>query len=141
MKSYEASAQISASPDKVWATLVDGGNWPNWDSGVEGLDGSIAPGNKITIKSSAAPGRAFPVTVSEFQPPRRLQFSGGAPLGMFKGVRTYTLAGSENGTTRFTMREEYTGILLGMIWRSMPDLQPSFDQFVRGIKQKVEAEA
>lgn len=37
------------------------------------------------------------------------------------------------------MREEYTGPLVSLIWRSMPDLQPSFDQFAHGLKQHVES--
>jgi hypothetical protein len=36
------------------------------------------------------------------------------------------------------MREEYTGPLLPLIWRSMPDLQPSFDTFAAGLKAKAE---
>jgi hypothetical protein len=59
------------------------------------------------------------------------------PLGLFKGVRTYRVL-PEGDRTRFTMREEYTGPLLPLIWRSMPDLQPSFDKFARGLKARVE---
>ena len=36
------------------------------------------------------------------------------------------------------MREEYTGPLLGLIGRSIPDLQPSFDQFARGLAARVQ---
>ena len=36
------------------------------------------------------------------------------------------------------MREEYTGLLLRLMWRSTPDLQVSFDQFARGLKRRVE---
>jgi hypothetical protein len=28
--------------------------------------------------------------------------------------------------------------VLGLIWRSMPDLQPSFDQFARGLKERAQ---
>ena len=59
------------------------------------------------------------------------------PLGLFKGVRTFRLV-PEGGATRFTMREEYTGPMLPLIWRSMPDLQPSFEQFARGLKARAE---
>jgi hypothetical protein len=59
------------------------------------------------------------------------------PLGLFKGVRTYRVV-LEGDRTRFTMREEYTGPLLPLIWRSMPDVQPSFDKFARGLKARVE---
>jgi hypothetical protein len=60
------------------------------------------------------------------------------PLGLFKGVRTFTLTPQGSGATKFTMREEYTGPLLGMIWKSMPNLQPSFDQFAAGLKSRAE---
>ena len=47
MKYYEATALIDASPATVWRVLLDAPNYPNWDSGVVRVDGSIAPGAKI----------------------------------------------------------------------------------------------
>jgi uncharacterized protein YndB with AHSA1/START domain len=138
MRYYEATSKIAASPDAVWAVLVDGAGWPRWDSGVDGVDGRIAPGETIRIRSQAAPGRTFPVTVTAFEPPRRMTFSGGMPLGLFRGVRTFTLVPDDDGTTMFRMREEYTGPLLGLIWRTMPDLGPSFQQFADGLARRVE---
>jgi hypothetical protein len=44
-----------------------------------------------------------------------------------------------SGGTAFHVREEYSGPLLGLIWRSMPDLGPSFDRFAQGLKRRVEA--
>lgn len=140
MEFYESRATIDALPEAVWAVLVNGVAWPSWDSGVISVAGSIAPGSKITIKSSAAPERAFPVRVTEFVPAKRLVFSGGMPLGLFKGVRTYSLDAVAN-STQFRMREEYTGAMLGMIFKSMPDLSPSFAQFANGLKARVESGA
>ena len=102
---YESAASIQASPAAVWAVLIDAPNYPNWDSGVVGVEGSIRPGEKIKVVSSANPGRAFPVTVAAFEPERRMVWSGGMPLGLFKGVRTFTLTPEGEGTG-FTMREE-----------------------------------
>ncbi|MDH3261597.1 MAG: hypothetical protein OEM81_05515 [Acidimicrobiia bacterium] len=39
------------------------------------------------------------------------------------------------------MREEFTGPLLSMIWKSMPDLTSSFEQFANGLKDKAEQAA
>jgi hypothetical protein len=139
MRYYEAKSTIAASPDAVWAVLSDGASWPSWDSGVDAVEGRIAPGETIKIRSQAAPGRAFPVKVTKFEPPGQLRFSGGMPLGLFRGVRTYEVAPAPDGGASFRMREEYTGPLLPLIWRSMPDLGPSFDQFARGLKARVEA--
>jgi hypothetical protein len=140
MLSYESHSQIAATPEAVWAVLEDGAGWAGWDSGVDGVDGSIALGAKVTVRSKAAPGRAFPVKVVTFDPPRTLAFSGGMPFGLFRGVRTYTLTPNAGGTL-FRMREEYTGAMLGMISKSMPDLQPSFDQFAAGIAKRAESGA
>ena len=100
MRFYEATSQIAAAPDAVWSVLIDGAAWPTWDSGVSEVDGRIAPGETIKIHSLAAPGRVFPVKVSSFEPPRRLAFSGGMPLGLFTGVRTYTLIAGRQGRHR-----------------------------------------
>ena len=140
MKFYESESQVHARPEQVWRVLVDAASWADWDSGVEGVDGRIVLGGKITIRSAAAPGRSFPVTVTVLDAPRSLVLTGGMPLGLFRGVRTYTLTPDGDGT-RFRMREEYTGAVLPMIWRSMPDLQPSFDRFAAGIAKRAESEA
>ena len=138
MKSYEATATIGATPDTIWRILTDGPSYSSWDSGVIRVEGSIAPRQKIKVVSSANAKRAFPVKVTELTPGRRMVWSGGMPLGLFKGVRTFTLTPQAGGATRFDMREEYTGPLLPMIWRSMPDLGPSFEQFATGLKERAE---
>lgn len=140
MQHYESHVLIEASPDEVWAVLQDIGGWPSWDSGVICVDRQLEPGQQLTIRSSAAPGRSFPVQVSVVDPGRKIELRGGMPLGLFRGVRTYTLRPQTDASTLSTMREEFTGPLLPMIWRSMPDLQPSFDQFLGGLKQRVEAD-
>jgi hypothetical protein len=139
MKFYEATATIEAGPEAIWAILVDAPGYAEWDSGVVRVEGHIAFGEKIKVVSEASPGRTFPVKVTELTPHQHMTWTGGMPLGLFKGVRTFTLT-PEDGTTRFVVREEYTGPLLPLIWRSMPDLGPSFDKFASGLKAKAEAE-
>jgi hypothetical protein len=138
MRSYEASRTIEARPDTIWAILTDAAAYSQWDSGVVRVEGRIAPGEKVKVVSEANPSRAFPVKVTEFESGRKMVWSGGMPLGLFRGVRTFTLEPA-GASTSFTMREEYTGPFLPLIWKSMPDLQPSFDKFADGLKQKAES--
>ncbi|MFN8535176.1 MAG: SRPBCC domain-containing protein [Dehalococcoidia bacterium] len=138
MKSFEASATIRATPEAIWSILTDGAAYPHWGSGVERVEGRIAPGETIKVYSAVAPGRAFPVKVSQPEPGRRMVWTGGMPLGLFRGVRTFTIDPSEDSTTRFRMVEEYDGPLLPLIWRSMPDLGPSFAQFADALKGRAE---
>lgn len=102
------------------------------------MEGSIAPGETVKVVSEANPDRTFPVKVTAWEPGRRMEWSGGMPLGLFRGVRTFTLTPGAPGTTQFKVREEYTGPLLGMIWKSIPDLGPSFEKFASGLKRKAE---
>ena len=134
---FEATSHIDATPEEVWPVLTDVAAWSSWDSGVVSVQGAFALGAKLTIKVEANPGRAFPVTVREVNAPSRMVFRGGMPLGLFVGERTYTLAPEEGGS-RFTMREEYSGPLTGMIAKSIPDLSPSFQQFADGLVERVE---
>lgn len=139
MKSYEARSTIRATPDEIWAILIDAAGYGAWDSGVERVDGRIAEGETIKVISKAAPGRSFPIKVTEFQPARSMTWSGGMPLGLFIGERRFSLAPNASGVTEFHVREEYTGPLLPLMWRSMPDLGPSFQQFASGLKARAES--
>ncbi len=141
MRSFEASSLINATPDRIWAILVDGQHYPDWDSGVLSVTGRVAPAETIKVVSAAAPGRTFPVKVTEFRPNQSMTWSGGMPLGLFKGVRTFDLDAVDAGTTQFRLREEYSGPLLSIMWRSMPDLGPSFTQFADGLKRRAEEPA
>jgi hypothetical protein len=138
VKFYEATSTIGADPDTIWKVLTDGAAYPDWDSGVTRVDGDIAPGAKLKLHVAVSPKRAFPVRVTEFVPGQRMRWTGGMPLGLFRGERTFTLAAQPGGDTVFTLREEYTGPMLPLIWRSIPDLGPSFRQFAHGLKERVE---
>jgi len=138
MKAYEASAAIAAPPDIVWAVLTDAGAFRDWDSGAK-VEGRIAQGERLKVTSEANPKRAFPVRVTELAAPARMTWSGGMPLGLFRGVRTFRLEPRADDGTAFTMREEYSGPLLPLIWRTMPDLGPSFTRFAEGLKAEAES--
>ena len=92
MKHYEATFDRSRRhPVDVWAVLADAAVWPSWDSGVDGGRGPDRRRREGHHPLGGVARRAFPVTVTTLEPPHRLVFTGGMPLGLFRGVRTYTL--------------------------------------------------
>ena len=137
MKSFAVTAVISAPPEAVWAVLIDGAQWTTWNPTIEKVEGAIAPGGKLRVYTTLSPGRAFPVRVSAFDPPHRMVWTGGMPLGLFKGVRTYLLTPKDGGT-EFDMREAFSGLMAPLISRSVPDLQPAFNEFAAALKRRVE---
>ena len=138
MKVYSATTIIKASPETIWAILTDAPGYPEWDPGVDRIEGRIAPGEKITAFTKLSPGRAFPVKVTEFVPGQKMTWMGGMPLGLFKGERTFSLTPQRNGVVEFTLREVFSGLLLPLIGRSIPDLTASFEQFAAGLKSRAE---
>ncbi len=139
MKAFETKITIQASAEAIWALLTDAPGWPSWNPTVDRVEGTISPGQKITVHAKISPGRAFPVTVSEFIPNEKMVWSSALPLGLFKGARTYTLSALSDGQVEFFMREEFTGPLAPMITKSIPDLQPAFNELAQALKARAEA--
>jgi hypothetical protein len=137
---FSTRTTIHAPAQRVWSILTDLPAWPSWNSTVTAAEGEVAPGARVKVTVTANPGRAFPVKVTTLDAPRRMVWTGGMPLGLFTGTRTFTLSESA-GVTEFAMDEAYAGPLAGMVTRSIPDLAPSFEEFARCLKATAEASA
>jgi hypothetical protein len=138
VKSFAATIDIHATPERIWALLTDAAAYPSWNSTVAKVVGRIAGGEKIVVHATGAGGRAFPLRVGPFEPCTRMVWSGGMPFGLFTGQRTFRLDPKAGGVVTVSMREEFAGLLAPLITRSIPDLQPAFDRFVADLKVRAE---
>jgi hypothetical protein len=140
MKSFEAHTLIAADPQTVWDTQLNLQNWAAWDPNIVRAEGTLAVGGSITLHTKR-PGedkiRPFKLKVVEWYPPNRLVLTGGMPLGIFTGTQIHESTPSDGGT-RFTIREQFTGLLSPFIARAIPDLQPGFHAYANGLKQAAE---
>jgi hypothetical protein len=139
MKSYNATTTIKASPETIWKIITDAPNFPLWDPWALRIEGKIAPGETVTAYTKLAPKQAFPAKVTEFVPGRKMVWTGGMPLGLFKGVRTFTLEPKDANSVNFTIQEEFSGPLLPLFAGSLPDMTQPFQDFVNGLKARAEA--
>lgn len=137
MKAFATSTLIQATPETVWAVLTHAAQWAQWNPTVDKVEGTIAPGEKVKVYVKLSPGRAFPVKVSTFEPPRRMVWTGGMPLGLFKGERTYTLTPKAGGV-EFSMCEAFSGLMAPLISKFIPDMQSAFDEFAAALKRRCE---
>lgn len=142
MKSFQVSTEIRATPAVIWRILTNASQYTVSNSTVDKVEGSIEPGKQVTVYTKLNPGRAFPVKVTEFVPSTRMVWSGGMPLGLFKGERVFTLTERHGGLVDFHMSEPFSGLISPLIERSIPDLQLAFNDFaadLADLKKRTEA--
>lgn len=132
---FSVETLIDGTPEAIWNILTSTQALVAGDMGIIKIDGDIQLGSKIKLWAEVSPNRAFTLNVAEFEPSKRMVWSSGMPLGLFKGVRTFTLS-PEGDKTRFFMKEEFSGLMLPLIAKSIPDLNPAFQQFADGLKKQ-----
>jgi len=138
MKSYSATVNITANPDTIWNVLIDGDSYPDWDPGMARVEGTIALGEKVKFFTKMSPDRAFPATVTTFEPGQIMVLTGGMPLGLFKSERTHTLTPNADGSITFETKEIFSGPLLPLFGSNIPDLTEVFENFSAGLKTQSE---
>jgi hypothetical protein len=136
MKSFEAETVIYARSSTVWDIITDAGNYTVWDSGITRIEGQVRNGATIRIRTLTGGNRTFRLRVQQ-NPGEVMTWTGGLPLGLFTGVRTFTLS-PRNGKTHLKVREEFSGPLLGLIWRTVPDLGQDCTGYVNAVKERAE---
>ncbi len=136
-KGYHVSRRIDARADRVWGLLTDASGYRDWNRAVVSIEGTIALGNTISLVSIVNPKRVFTLKITDVARPNRLVWSDGMPLGLFKGERIYRLD-ELDGATEFSMTEQFSGLLAGLISRAIPDLTDSFNLFADSLKSAAE---
>lgn len=138
MKTFRAQTNIKATPKTIWQIITDAPSYPEWDPWAIRIEGDIVEGQTVKAYTKLAPGRAFPAKVTTFEPNQKMVSSGGMPLGLFKGVRTFDLIPKDDGTVDFTLTEEFSGLLFPLMKNSLPDMTEPFKDFLKGLKARAE---
>ncbi|MBL8957738.1 MAG: SRPBCC domain-containing protein [Myxococcaceae bacterium] len=133
---YSVAIYIGAPAPIVWALLVDANAYPQWNSTIVKLDGTIRKTERLKLVAKIAPERTFDLKVTDFQKEKRMVWEDGD--GAFAGVRTFTLIPNEGGGVTFAMSETLSGRMLPMIEGSLPDFTPEFNGFAADLKKVAE---
>ncbi len=126
------STVIKADEAIIWALLTNASDYPRWNSTVTSIQGDIALGEKIVLKSTLDAKRSFKLKVKEFQPAQKLAWGDG------KGMRTYTLKNNGDGTVTFTMTERIGGLMFPMYAKYIPSFDASFNALAADLKREAE---
>jgi len=132
------AADIQAPPARIWALLTRPEGMTRWNSTLTSIEGDIELGGTVRMRVPEAPERTFKVKVTKFVPNKEMVWRDGNPV-LFLGVRTYSLQPRpDSGTTRFQMTETFSGLILPMIARRLPDFGPIFERYAADLKTESE---
>jgi uncharacterized protein YndB with AHSA1/START domain len=136
---YVTTAIIRAKPERVWAILTDAAGYASWNPELVGIDGRIGPDERIKARVKVGGGaiRSVSMRVTAFEPPSRMEWTGGLPIGLFVGVRTFTVT-PHDGATEFRMHLRMSGPLAPLILSSLGDRQPEIDGFSAALRVRAE---
>ncbi|NND32318.1 MAG: SRPBCC domain-containing protein, partial [Saprospiraceae bacterium] len=116
----------------VWALLTNADDYPRWNSTVLSLEGEIAEGQKIRLRSSLDPERTFKLRVKEFEPEHKLVWGDG------KGNRIYLIVSHPEGGITLSIVEKIGGLMFPLYAGLIPSFDQSFEQFAHDIKKEAE---
>jgi hypothetical protein len=139
MTEISATAQIAASPQRVWAVLADLASYPQWNPLFRQASGPLTRGSRVTLKTvHPASGRVLTIKVKILaaQPGTELRWVSSLP-GIMTGEHSFTLTPADGGT-RLVQAETYRGLLARMSARTVGRTQASFQALNEAIKQRAE---
>lgn len=136
MKSLEAETLINARNSTVWEIITDAGNYTVWESGITSIQGEPRNGGTIRIRTRTRGNRTFRLRVQQI-PGEVMTWTGGLPLGLFRGVRPFTLS-PQRGMTQLRVKEEFSGPLLGLMDKTMADTEQALTDYVNAVKERAE---
>jgi uncharacterized protein YndB with AHSA1/START domain len=139
VREYIAVSSIRATPETVWKVLTDATGYADWNPEIIGIDGRMALNERITARVKLGGGaiRRVRMRVTAFEAPSRMEWTGGLPLGLFVGLRTFTVL-PRDGVVEFRMHLRMSGPLAPLILMSVGDRQPEIDSFSSALRAHVE---
>jgi hypothetical protein len=131
-RTTSVSIDIQADPKTIWGLLTNASNYPKWNSTVLSIEGKIALGEKIQLRSYLDPKRIFKLFVKEFETDKHLAW------GDSLGKRVYSLSPTGNGQTNFSMNEKIGGPIFPLFAKMIPSFDESFEKFAADLKKEAE---
>ena len=127
---------IRADATAIWTILTDASAYPSWNGTISHIEGEIREGERLRLH---VPGttRTFAPTVRGLVPDRQMHWVGGlSPF--FKGVRTFQLEHDRAGPVQFLMEERFSGLMIPLVKKSLPDFGPIFARFATDLRREAE---
>lgn len=145
MRTIENTITIAATPERVWQVLTDFPAHGEWNPFMRSISGRPDVGEQLEVVITP-PGRTastFRPTVTAAEPGHRLEWLGHLRFrGLFDGRHAFELTATEDGSTLLVHREQFTGLLVPLVWRWMEGpTAEGFEQFNQALARRCAAVA
>lgn len=142
MKQITTEIDIAAAPAVVWEILTTLDGFEDWNPFVVEASGEVAVEERLVVRIQPPGKRAqtFRPTVTVADTERKFEWLGKLGVsGVFDGRHQYILEPSGDGT-KFIQREEFTGILAGLLIRMIgAATREGFEAMNYALKDRAEA--
>lgn len=141
----ETEIEISASPERVWTTLMAFTRYPEWNPFIRSIDGTPRAGARVVVQIEPAGkrGMTFRPTLTVVDEERELRWLGRLVMpGLFDGDHAFTLEPTSDGRTLFKQVESFRGVLVPLLKKSLDsNTRRGFDAMNQALKTRAETSA
>ncbi len=145
MSVYRTTTPIEATPEAVWAILIDFGRWHEWNPSGPSITGDARVGStvRLTLAMPGRPSAKVKAKLSELVPERRLCWHGNVGGDwLFAGTREFQIDPAPGGAVLFTHVEDVAGLLFPVFRAVMgPAIQQHHECLNEALRRRAEGQA
>ena len=134
---------INASPEKVWAALMDFEAHASWNPFILSISGEPVVGKNIQVflQPEGSKGMKFEPLVQVVEENKCFQWQGKFFVkGLFDGKHRFELEALGENQTRFIQSEKFGGILVGMLKKMLDNgTVQGFKKMNEALKKRAES--
>jgi hypothetical protein len=138
----QTSIAIFASPERVWAVLLDFPRYPEWNPFVRSIVGSPSEGSSLRVTMQPPGGKpmTFRPIVLRHDVGREFRWKGRLFVpGLFDGEHYFNLMPGGPGSTLLTHGERLSGLLVPLLRRTLDEgTKSGFEAMNVALKHRVE---
>jgi hypothetical protein len=143
MKELRTDIEIDATPDRVWAILIDFASYPAWNPFMQTVRGEPVVGSKLEVRIAPPDGKAmtFRPTVLNAEPNRELRWLGRVLVpGIFDGEHILQIEPLTDARVRFVQAERFRGVLVPVFGRALEKTERGFTAMNEALKRRAETQ-
>ncbi len=141
MKKLITEITIKANPETVWNILTDFDKYSEWNPFIISLTGKQLVGEEIiaVMQPPDSSAMTFKPNILVFEKNQEFRWKGKLFIkGIFDGEHFFKLTPNEDGSTRFTQGEYFSGIFVPLFTKVLDKTKIGFEMMNQALKEQCE---